>query len=349
MLAAIHALVSRLAITHIHSYLVHPSKDTKGPKAIGGQVDLTGKAFDLLHEIYSRSDTDCDIDISFNRRADGKQQNPCRDLLMEYVKGPTKIRGGRIAERLANVTTHRSGLGLLFLIAGKEGRNEKLVVSRFPADSGLLADDDQKTLSVSFIDKIFMKNSYAYKAASYQDTSLAAGFWMGRATDKQIGARIAPLSNYWIADFLDSDFRTTAAAGTRRLAVALRNAIMRVDTVATKSEIAAAATLARSLQGQRISIGSFENRFGLSPEACEAIMSQLNHADLVDEQFQFDEEEFSKHVAFRTVELDSGGWLAAEASEFDRVFTKSIVDPEKGKVKFTAEGKIVREKVGKAR
>jgi hypothetical protein len=32
------------------------------------------------------------------------------------------------------------------------------------------------------------------------------------------------LSNYWIAEFLNSDFRTTSAAGTRRLAVALRAA-----------------------------------------------------------------------------------------------------------------------------
>ena len=61
-----------------------------------------------------------------------------------------------------------------------------------------------------------MKSATSYKAAMYRDGSLTAGFWTGRAIDKQINNRVAPASTYWIEEFLDSDFSTTAAAGTPR-------------------------------------------------------------------------------------------------------------------------------------
>jgi hypothetical protein len=58
----------------------------------------------------------------------GIQQNDCRDLICKYMNGPTLARGRAIAERLEKYTDGRSGLGLLFLIAGKEGRDHKISV-----------------------------------------------------------------------------------------------------------------------------------------------------------------------------------------------------------------------------
>jgi hypothetical protein len=214
-----------LAIEHINTYLVHAGKGADDSPLIGGtSVKLEGLLFKLLQEIYSRSNDECDIDISFNPRPDGTQQNPCRDLIANYMGDPTLPRGRLIAERLEKVTTRRSGLGLLFLITGKEGRDHKVVISRFPADSAILAEEDQRALSVAFLERVFMKRATAYKAVAYQDSSLKNGLWLGRAVDKQINNRVAQLSNYWITEFLDSDLRTTAAAGTRRLAIALRDA-----------------------------------------------------------------------------------------------------------------------------
>jgi hypothetical protein len=214
-----------MPIEHIHTYLVHPGKGTEEASRIrGNTLALNGKVFSLLSEVYLSSDRDCSIEISFNHREDGTQQNPCRDLIVAYLSDPTVVHGRQIAERLEKVTTHRSGLGLLFLIAGKEGRDHKVVISRFPADFGILAEESERALTVEFLDRVFMKRATTYKAAAYQDASLRAGLWLGRAVDKQINSDMVQLSNYWIAEFLDSDFRTTAAAGTKRLAVALRDA-----------------------------------------------------------------------------------------------------------------------------
>jgi hypothetical protein len=339
-----------LAVEHIHTYLVHPGKASEGTAQIGGtDVKLEGKLFRLLSDIYVRSDRECDIEISFNHATDGTQQNPCRDLILDYLRGPTLVRGRRLAERLEKVTTNRSGLGLLFLIAGKEGRNHKIVVSRFPADSAILAEEDKQALTVQFLERVFMKSATAYKAALYQDSSLPAGFWTGRAVDKQINNREVQLSNYWIGEFLDSDFRTTSAAGTRRLAVALRNAAKKSRDIAVKSQIASAVTLAGGLKGRRISINDFSKQFELSEAARQAIADEIKQPDILAERFQFDATEFAEQVPYRSVELDSGALLTAQSSDFDKVFERQVVDIAAQRVRYSAEGKVVSQRLAKTK
>jgi len=111
----------------------------------------------------------------------------------------------------------------------------------------------------------------------------------------------------------------------------------------------AAATLARNLGGRRLSIRDFGDRVGLSEAAKAAIARELPVPSLAEEQFQFDREEFSKQVAFRSVELDSGGMLTAESSEFDRVFKREVLDEAEQTVRFSTEGRVVSEKLRKSR
>ncbi len=335
-----------MAIEMIHTYLVHPGKATGETPQIGGtEVVLEGKLFRLLEGIYSKSDEECDIEISFNPRADGKQENPSRDTIIEYIRSPSLESGRKIAERLEKITDQRSGLGLLFLITGKEGLENKVIISRFPADSAILAEEDQKSLTVEFLERVFMKSATAYKAAAYQDSSLDAGFWRGRAVDKQINSRVTQLSNYWISEFLDSDFLLTPAAGTRRLAGVLSAAIRNTKDVRVKSEIAAAATLARNLAGKTISIHDFEAKFNLSEAARLAIESELRSRSLAAERFQFELVEFMERVAFRSIELSNGGTLTAPSGEFDEVFQQETLNDGTQNVRFSTEGKVIGEKL----
>jgi hypothetical protein len=175
--------------------------------------------FDLLDGIYARSDQECDIDIIF-KSTGGVQQNDCRDLICTHVNNPTLPSGRFIAERLQANTDRRAGLGLLFLITGKEGREHKIVISRFPTDSAILVEENPKSLDVEFLERVFMKNKTSYKAVLYRDSSLRAGFWDGKAIDKQSNPT-GESADYWIAEFLLSDFRVTPKQGTYRLATTL--------------------------------------------------------------------------------------------------------------------------------
>jgi hypothetical protein len=121
-----------LPVQRIHAYLVHPKKgDEDRSQPPGTDVPLLGQMFNLMDVIYSKSETDCDIDITFRCTSDGKQQNDCRDLLQTYLAAPSLTTGKAIAERLGQTTDLRSALGLLFLIVGKEGKEHKVVISRF--------------------------------------------------------------------------------------------------------------------------------------------------------------------------------------------------------------------------
>ena len=86
----------------------------------------------------------------------------CRDLFLAHVQKPTKPHGLKIAQRLQSATTHRSKLGLLFIMLGSNAKMKRLVVSRFPADHGILADENDSELDVSFVERVFMQSATAY-------------------------------------------------------------------------------------------------------------------------------------------------------------------------------------------
>ena len=142
-----------------------------------------------------------------------------------------------------------------------------VVLSRFPADQGISAEERKDSLNLEFLEKVFMKSATAYKSAVFSGKSDLASVWFGRAVDRQINNPGDQIAHYWIRDFLASALRTTAAAGTKRLAVALRTAIQGLSDAEAKSEIAAAVTLIGGVAGKTITGEQFCSQFGLSPEA----------------------------------------------------------------------------------
>jgi hypothetical protein len=120
----------------------------------------------MLAELFERAPVECDIDIVFRPDEQGRQRNGSRNLLEAYLRSPSVPAGRSVAEALQRVTTHRSGLGLLFLLAGTDDRRRHvLVISRFPADEGVVAQEDAARLDVEFVERVFMKNAKAYKSA----------------------------------------------------------------------------------------------------------------------------------------------------------------------------------------
>jgi hypothetical protein len=263
-----NAAEDNVPVQHIHTFLAHPRKGSiVRSKINGAPVKLEGKLFELLWNIYEKSETECDIDITLSSNK-GRQQNDCRDLICRYLNNPTLPAGKSIAERLEKHTDGRSGLGLLFLISGKESKDHKIVISRFPTDNAIYVDENPENLTVEFLERVFMKNKASYKAVSYRGSSLQAGLWSGRAIDKQLNSPTGELSAYWIVDFLASEFTVTSAAGTRRLASGLRVAAKNAD-LEIKQEIIAVATLARGRVRQRLSI----DEFGDGPQSSRGLVS----------------------------------------------------------------------------
>ncbi len=145
-----------------------------------------------------------------------------------------------------------------------------------------------------------------------------------------------------------SDFTTTPAAGTRRLAVALRDAAKKAP-LPVKQELTAAGTLASGLAGQKLSINDFGNRLGLSSAAKSALANELRSSTAAQEVFQFDVGTYKSLVAFKSVELSNGAMLTADTDKFDKVFQQEPIDGAKDEVKFVTRGKVIDEKLKTAR
>jgi hypothetical protein len=330
-------------IESIHSFLVNAGKGNEEQEPIKGtSIAKSGKLYLMLKKIFDEADSECIYDISF-LTDDGTQHNRVRDNIVAYVKSGKIGDGRQLAEQLQRVTTNRSGMGLFFLMKGTNGKKSRIVISRFPADTGILAEEEKSSLTIEYVERVFMKNAKAYKSAVYESDSFDSGFWSGKAIDKQISGDLS-ISEYWITDFLQSDFTTTGERGTRRLATAIKAAINKSDSIEVKEQLTAAVKLSKAMNGKMVSARSFAEHLGLSERSQEALFGHVKYG-LHDEKFKFNFEEFNSLIAFKTIELDNGAFLSAEAKSFDEVFETQ--DARGGKTLFSTTGKIVNEKISK--
>ena len=337
------------SIHSIRSFLVKPGKGQNGDIPIGTDVHLSGKVFDLLGGIFDSTDKDFNIDIRF-RAINSNQDNPIRSDLISYMAENNPVKSmtiaGKLASSLQDVTTNISGQGLLFLISGEVDSKNKLVISRFPADVGILADDGSHKLQISFIEKVFMKNMRAYKAVAYKNLTSTSNVWKGRAIDKQITDLKNPTSKYWIEDFLLSEFAITATLGSERFADALKQVMNGDFEDNVKSETAAAAALLKNYSGNATTVSKLIDDLKLSPNTKEAIQTCFPNKKTIGETFKFDFDAFSNIYKYKSVVLDTGVVITADATEFE----KKVLMSQKGeKTKFETTGQIVKEQIGKAR
>lgn len=230
---------------------------------------------------------------------------------------------------------------------GQQRATKKFVVSRFPADQGVLAETHGTSLSVQFIERIFLKSATAYKAARYSGSSFDSHFWDGQAVDKQIGNAPHRLANYWIHGFLLSDFAITPAAGTRRLARALADAIKAASTPDIRDELMEVTVHARRRGGQPVSVRRLASMYHLSDAATSCIIAALPHDGLADETFVFDSDEFKRNTSIRKIDLDTGISVIGPTENFQDHVKREPVKGDRERFRFETTGRVTAEQLRK--
>ena len=339
-----------MPITHLHSYLVHPGKgvdESLRPEIRGTTLQLTGKLFSMLERIYARSNEDCKTGISFT--SDTKS-NEARDLVVGYATRPRSDTGQKLAKRLQQFTDGTPGMGLLFLVRGEDKGKTKTLISRFPADVGILAEEKKSGLNIEYLEKVFMKNSNKYKAAYYEDASLKTGYWKGMVVDHQIQYGVVrTISDYWVKDFLASDCLTTPALGSSRLAKMFDKAIKGATDIAVKDQLTSAAKLIPNLDGKKVSADLLTKQFGLSADEIEGLKKEATSEAIFDEEFILDRDAFSEILSYESVELNTGAILTAPTGQFDQVFSEEVIDQKKGLRVYRAEGVVADQRFRKVK
>ena len=333
-----------MPIELIYSFLTYPKKSQAEDATVSGtEVPLAeGKLFSMLSDIFDGAGKDCNIPVIFTSTGE-KQINAVRSDLVTLLASPGVERAAPLATRLQRATTGSSGMGLLFICLGKDvDGDERIVISRFPADEGVVAEKTMDKLTVQFVEQVFLKSSYSYKAATYIWQGKPNQLWTGHVVDKQINHGNKSVADYWIVDFLHSEMQTNAAMGTKRLANALKSAISATSDIEIKSQITSAANLAKNLPQKAMTIAEFCGSFQLSESTKAAVLSKVDPPRLVHEKFRFDAAEFSRHIAYKQIELDNGAVLSAPAEKFEQCFVNV---KRKDSHTFTTTGQIVNERL----
>jgi len=339
-----------MEIARVFSFLTYPGKNRADVADVSGaEIPVVeGKLCRMLDGIYSEAERECDIPIMFTPE-NGQQQNPVRSEIMRIMSTRRMDAAETLANRLQRSTGGQSGMALFFVCLGVPDE-QKIVIARFPADEGIVAEKAQGALTVSFVEQVFLKSAHAYKAVIYKGGDDGDDFWSGRAIDRQINSGAKALADYWIVDFLKSDFRSTSAQGTKRLAMALRNAQSSTASAEVRHEIAMAAQLARNINGRRVmTIREFCDQLHLSEASKAAVVSAVSPARTLESRFRFDHGEFGRHIAYKSVELDNGAVLSAQVSRFEECFEAAVSDEDPSVVTYSTSGRIVDEKLRRSK
>lgn len=339
-----------MEIARVFSFLTYPGKNRPEVADVTGtEIPINdGKLCRMLDGIYSQAEGECNIPIMFVPK-DGEQQNDVRSEIMRILTNRRMDAASSLANRLQRATGGQSGMALLFVCLGKPD-DHKVVIARFPADEGVVAEKAQGALTVSFVEQVFLKSSHAYKAVMYKGGDDGDDLWSGHAVDRQINSGAKAVADYWIVDFLKSDFRSTSAQGTKRLAMALRQALSSTNSAEVRHEISMAAQLARNINGRRVmTIAEFCDVLNLSEASKRAVTSAVNPARTLQSKFRFDHGEFGRHIAYKSVELDNGAMLSAQVSKFEDCFEEAVSDDDPSVVTYSTSGKIIDERLRRSK
>ncbi|HML95584.1 MAG TPA: hypothetical protein PKC29_09175 [Thermodesulfobacteriota bacterium] len=335
-----------MKIIKIVSFLVAPGKSIEdADPSKGTEIPLTGSLYNMLSEVFEKSHDECNTPIRFKMSASNGQTNPVREHLISIMRNPELASVRHLADRLRDYTTRKSGLGLLFVVVGIESELKKIVISRFPADQGILAETQGDDLEIEFVEQIFMKSSRTYKSAVYEGVSFDSDFWTGFVVDKQLSLQHSDIAQYWIHDFLNSDFRTTPKAGSKRIALALKDATNKATDLKVKDQIITSTKMLHNLAGKNISIGSIVRRFNLPDEVKDIIFDEVGNTDLLHDEFILDLDEFQKYIKYTSIELDKGQIITAPSEIFDDCIKKEKLEEKNNIYRFSTEGEIIDEKI----
>lgn len=169
---------------------------------------------------------------------------PGPDPDLRRMPFPRRRNGDRAASRAQYRRSIRPGS----VVPDRRARSQRAQARRVPVptDNAIYVDESPADFSVEFLERVFMKNKASYKAVAYCDASLQGGFWRGRPRTSRSTAAPGSCPTTGSVDFLASRFTGTPTAGTRRLAIAMRDAVGSAEPD-VKRELSAAATLAPGL------------------------------------------------------------------------------------------------------
>jgi hypothetical protein len=331
-----------MKIEKIFCYYIAPVSEEQELKRI--DIDHNGKLFISLQKTFEKAEKECNLPIVF-RPEKGTQKNEVRNLILNIIDKPSIKSSDPLMERLAKFTNNKSGAGLVFIIIGKHGRLTKLLISRYKAEEAIIAEAEAENLNVELIDNAYIKKANTYKGALYIGSNKSKDFWKGSVIDKQANDPMKEVSDYWIKDFLDSEFELTPQRGSKIIANAFKQAVNHEKNLDIKQELLSATIGLKGLNGNISTIEDLIKNSNMSKEAINSITEVFDTPELLKIGFVFDHSEFKKIANYKAVFLDNGGIIIAEADNFQKIIIQTTVNESDKIESFSTQGKVINESI----
>lgn len=307
------------------------------------EIKKSNKLYSFLELLFDRSDQDCKVQIRFVAQ-NKSQDNEIRNQIIKISKALTRENCLPLVKRLAKLTDQKTKEGLLFFLLGKEKEEIKILITRFPSEVGITVNQNNGYLDFEILNDVFLRKSNKYKAVFYNSSE---DFWVGHAVDKQLNdnvGKIREISDYWIKDFLISELKLNSARASSMIAKAIRRTISETDKENIKSELVSVTQTIKNINARTLTMNTFFDELNLSEDTKNEVLSKIENSNLFNVTFQFDNNEFEKNCSYMLKIMDTGAIAMAPTPDFDELWMKEDLSDD-GKIKFSTEGKKIREKI----
>lgn len=289
---------------------------------------------------------ECDLNIIFSSSSE-KQNNTTRNMIIDIITNKSIENGLPLIEWLSKNTDNKSKSGLVFILIGNDNEDQFIIITRYPAEEGIIISDKKNNIKVEILDEVFLKNSHRYKMAFFEGQSYQGDFWKGLAVDKQVNDSslgIREVSEYWIKDFLKCDLEMTSKRGSILVAKTFRALLGSKIDNSDKEEIVKAAISIKTLQGKKITIRNMIRDLDIDDQIAEKIIKQLPNKEVAEQVFHFDMQYFNGIFNLRVKYLNTGAIIVAPNEEFDEIFNQEKV-AESSLTRYTTEGYTTNETI----
>lgn len=329
-----------MEVNKIFCFLVLAQKKAKELKEnIGKEVSCNEPIYKIVSDILKNLESSCNIPIKF-LSVSGTQDNEVLLNLRKLNDDFSLDNAKYLSTRLSSCTDLTMKNGLFFIIKLCNEKDERIVLFRIPAETGIMIKNSKENnFQLDISDDVFIKNSHKFKIAYFDKVD---NFLTGFAIDKQINQdkKIKYISDYWIKDFLNCELSMTPKRGTKMLAEAIRKTIEVTDSETVQKELTSVISMIPNVDQKMTSFEGFFSLMNLSEETKNEVLSKLSTINS-SVQFQIDSEEFNSNCTYQFLIMNNGAIAIAPSKDFDTVWTLTKNDD---KTTIKSCGKVVKTK-----
>lgn len=337
----------------IHAYEVMPQRlqdVTEDPRGGAFSADAAFKS--ELEKYLTKSKLLSRPEITFrfeDMTKTGIRSHAVRQCIMDYCFGASatsKKASLDLARLLSKSMDNRSPYTLLMLVAYRDQKDEsfrRLVMWAFPKDEPFQFTASNGKAKIKIPKDIFSRSSTFKKGSLYEGFQNDSAFLQGFVIDRQAENSWGTAADYWVSQFLDSQFSLTGTAGTRLLAKTLKITYDNLLESTDRNQITDSIRAAFASTKKRLSMHSYAKEY-LTGNAKSTFLSNTP-PETVKTKFDFDKAEFEEKVQLRVFRLDDDVVVSAPFSTIDH--SVRIVGKDSDQIRV--KGTIIEETVKQGR